>query len=214
MPRGETVRYLLFWGHTPRSDGTIGRSCLSQWWPAPFAVGGVEYATAEHWKMAGRERLFGDAEAERAVLTAPNPALARKAGRLVRGFDEEVWERERLGTVAEGSTHKVGQDPRLRAYLLATAGRVLVEASPVDLIRGIGPADDDERAKDPARWRGLKSPGLRADGGPGAAAQRLTNVIGPSTQWCWGASTTRDVANGSPPSSKVLSSVCSAFVAK
>ncbi len=32
---------------------------------------------------------------------------------------------------------------------------MLVEASPVDRVWGIGLAADDERASDPARWRGL-----------------------------------------------------------
>ncbi|WP_187645319.1 NADAR family protein [Streptomyces sp. TRM49041] len=149
------VRFLYFWGHRARRDGEIGASCLSQWWPSPFTVDGVTYATAEHWMMAAKARLFGDAEAERRAVEAANPALAKKAGRLVRGFDEAVWERERYGIVVEGSRHKFGQDTRLRDYLLGTGNRVLVEASPVDRIWGIGLAADDERAHDPARWRGL-----------------------------------------------------------
>ena len=64
---GARIRYLHFWGHRPRPDGRIGASCLSQWWPAPFTVDGVAYATAEHWMMAGKARLFGDAAAERAA---------------------------------------------------------------------------------------------------------------------------------------------------
>ncbi|MFV0127508.1 NADAR family protein [Streptomyces sp. HMX112] len=153
--KGERVRFLHFWGHTPRGDGTVGASCLSQWWPAPFTVDGVEYATAEHWMMAAKARLFGDTDAERQAVRAPNPALAKKAGRLVRGFDETTWKRERYGVVVAGSAHKFGQHPRLRDYLLGTGDRVLVEASPVDRIWGIGLAADDERAHDPFRWRGL-----------------------------------------------------------
>ncbi|MFE4910584.1 NADAR family protein [Streptomyces sp. NPDC056652] len=153
-------KYLLFWGHAPRRDGTLGASCLSQWWPSPFTADGVEYATAEHWMMAGKARLFGDERAERAVLEASNPALAKKAGRLVRDFDEAVWERERLGIVVEGSVHKFGQDAALRGFLLATGDRILVEASPMDRIWGIGLASDDERARDPARWRGLNLLGV------------------------------------------------------
>ncbi|MFF3377873.1 NADAR family protein [Streptomyces sp. NPDC002680] len=151
---GEHIKYLHFWGHRPRPDGRVGASCLSQWWPAAFSVAGVEYATAEHWMMAAKARLFEDTEAEQRAITAPNPALAKKAGRLVRGFDEAVWERERFGIVVEGSVHKFAAHPALREFLLTTGDRVLVEASPVDRVWGIGLAADDEAAQDPERWRG------------------------------------------------------------
>ncbi|GHA02816.1 hypothetical protein GCM10010389_47630 [Streptomyces echinoruber] len=151
---GARVTYLFFWGHRPRPDGRIGASCLSQWWPAPFTVDGVTYASAEHWMMAGKARLFGDAEAERRVLAAEHPAEAKKAGRLVRGFDEAIWRRERFGIVVAGSVHKFAAHPELREFLLGTGERVLVEASPVDRVWGIGLAADDEAAADPERWRG------------------------------------------------------------
>jgi ribA/ribD-fused uncharacterized protein len=38
--------------------------------------------------------------------------------------------------------------------LLATGKRVLVEASPVDRIWGVGLSRDDERAERPDAWRG------------------------------------------------------------
>lgn len=151
---GARVKYLHFWGHRPQPDGRVGASCLSQWWPSPFVVGGVSYATAEHWMMAAKARIFGDAAAELRALEAPNPALAKKAGRLVRGFDEPVWERERFAVVVEGSVHKFAAHPALRAFLLGTGERVLVEASPMDRVWGIGLAADDERASDPRHWRG------------------------------------------------------------
>jgi ribA/ribD-fused uncharacterized protein len=153
--RGERLKYVFFWGHRPARDGGVGPGCLSQWWPSPFTVDGVTYATAEHWMMAGKARLFGDAEAERQVLAASHPRRVKAAGRAVRGFDEEVWRRHRLGIVTEGSVHKFAAHPELRAYLLGTGSRVLVEASPVDRIWGIGLPATDERAADPGRWRGL-----------------------------------------------------------
>ncbi|MGW3358515.1 NADAR family protein [Streptomyces bungoensis] len=151
---GTRIKYLHFWGHRPRPDGRIGPGCLSQWWPSPFVVDGVRYATAEHWMMAGKARLFGDPEAERRVLAAEHPAAAKKAGRLVRGFDEETWARERFRIVVEGSVHKFTSDDDLGLFLLNTGDRVLVEASPVDRVWGIGLAADDEAASDPTRWRG------------------------------------------------------------
>ncbi|MEV5336154.1 NADAR family protein [Streptomyces werraensis] len=151
---GERVRYLHFWGHRPLPDGRVGASCLSQWWPSPFTVDGVEYATAEHWMMAAKARLFDDTEGERRVLAAGHPSEAKKAGRLVRGFDEEIWRRERFGIVVEGSVHKFAAHGELRSFLLNTGDRVLVEASPVDRVWGIGLAADAEAANDPTRWRG------------------------------------------------------------
>ncbi|CAM5259864.1 NADAR domain-containing protein OS=Streptomyces fumanus OX=67302 GN=GCM10018772_52590 PE=4 SV=1 [Streptomyces fumanus] len=45
-------------------------------------------------------------------------------------------------------------DGALREFLLGTGDRVLVEASPVDPVWGIGLAADDEAAADPERWQG------------------------------------------------------------
>ena len=152
---GQRVKYLHFWGHRPQRDGSVGAGCLSQWWPAPFSVDGVTYATAEHWMMAGKARMFGDTEAERRAVDAVHPKAAKAAGRSVRGFEDSVWERERFALVTEGSMHKFAQHPVLRDFLLGTWRRVLVEASPLDRVWGIGLAADDERAEHPARWRGL-----------------------------------------------------------
>ncbi|MDH6110444.1 ribA/ribD-fused uncharacterized protein [Kitasatospora sp. MAP12-15] len=152
---GARPKYLLFWGHRPERDGGIGPGSLSQWWPAAFVVDGVRYATAEHWMMAGKARLFGDAELVPRILAARTPAEAKKLGRLVRGFDDRRWDEARFELVVAGNVAKFGQDEALLGYLLGTGQRVLVEASPVDRIWGIGLAADSELAIDPARWRGL-----------------------------------------------------------
>jgi ribA/ribD-fused uncharacterized protein len=76
-------------------------------------------------------------------------------GRQVRGFDEEAWTAARYDIVVAGSVAKFGQHEDLRAFLLATGERVLVEASPLDRVWGIGLAADDERASSPDRWVGL-----------------------------------------------------------
>ncbi|WP_036961002.1 NADAR family protein [Promicromonospora kroppenstedtii] len=152
---GATPKYLHFWGHQPQADGTVGPSCLSQWFETPFTVDGVHYRTAEHWMMAQKARLFGDPEAERAAVDAPNPALAKAAGRTVREFDDAVWVRERFEIVVRGNEHKFASRPELREYLLRTGSRVLVEASPRDRVWGIGMGARNESAEDPAGWRGL-----------------------------------------------------------
>jgi predicted NAD-dependent protein-ADP-ribosyltransferase YbiA (DUF1768 family) len=38
---GELFTYLFFWGHTVPKDDSVGKTCFSQWYPAPFTVDGV-----------------------------------------------------------------------------------------------------------------------------------------------------------------------------
>ncbi len=155
LARKNHYEYVFFWGDTPRRDGVIDHSCLSQWYSAPFVVDGVRYATAEHWMMAGKARLFGDAASEASAVAAGHPNEAKAIGRTVKGFDTEVWQRHRFELVVEGNVQKFSQNGPLLRYLLGTGSRVLVETSPVDRIWGIGLAANDERAEHPAQWRGL-----------------------------------------------------------
>ncbi|WP_199737123.1 MULTISPECIES: NADAR family protein [Micromonospora] len=151
---GQPVKYLHFWGHRPQRDGSVGAGCLSQWWPAPFTVEGRTYPTAEHWMMWHKATLFGDVEIAGRVLAAGHPDRAKALGRQVRGFDEATWAARRYDIVVAGSVAKFGQHEELTRFLLGTGDRVLVEASPLDRIWGIGLAADDPRASDPGRWQG------------------------------------------------------------
>lgn len=152
---GERPAFLFFWGHQPRDDGALGASCLSQWYPARFSLDGEAYATTEHWMMAEKARLFEDHETRERILAAATPAEAKDLGRAVRGFENEAWNRARHDVVLRGNLAKFGQNPELGRFLRDTAAQVLVEASTVDRIWGIGLAQDDPRAADPTRWRGL-----------------------------------------------------------
>lgn len=151
---GQRVEFLYFWGHTPGQQG-VGKWVLSQWWPSPFTVDGRTFATAEHYMMWGKARLFDDDRTAADVLAAGDPKRAKDLGRQVRGFDQSTWEAHRADIVTTGNVHKFGQHPDLREFLLGTGDHVLVEASPLDRVWGIGLREDDPRARDPAQWRGL-----------------------------------------------------------
>jgi len=146
--------FLFFWGHRPERDGSIGKGCLSQWWPSAFAVDGVTYATAEHWMMAGKARLFDDPAGLAAVLAARTPGAAKAAGRAVAGFDEAAWAAARFELVIAGNLAKFRQHDELGRFLRRTGSKVLVEASPLDRIWGIGLSAAHEHAALPSRWRG------------------------------------------------------------
>ena len=151
---GEQFEYFFFWGHTPPKDGSINKSCLSQWYASGFEVDGVNYRTAEHWMMAGKARLFGDDEMLENILNAPDPKSAKAFGRKVCDFDPDRWSSECEEIVRIGSLAKFTQNDDLRDFLLSTGDTILVEAAPRDTIWGIGLGAQNERAVDPAKWRG------------------------------------------------------------
>ena len=152
---GASLKYLFFWGHRSRSDGQISKSCLSQWWPSSFTVNDVTYATAEHFMMAEKARLFEDQAILGQILTASHPSEAKKLGRQVRGFEGTVWQQHRFEIVFQGNLAKFAQNEVIKQFLLNTKERVLVEASPYDQIWGIGLAEDNPKAQDPEQWQGL-----------------------------------------------------------
>jgi len=152
---GGQPEYLMFWGHQPPPSGGPGKACLSQWWPVPFTADGAAYASAEHFMMAAKATLFGDAATAERIRAAPHPGAAKALGRQVRGFDEQRWAERRFSLVVTGNLAKFGQHPELRDFLLGTGSTILVEASPLDRIWGSGLAADDEHAASPEDWPGL-----------------------------------------------------------
>lgn len=151
---GWQPKFVFFWGHTAAA-GTLGKECFSQWYPAPFELDGAQFATAEHYMMWSKARLFDDSASASKILDAGSPAAAKALGREVQGFVNETWEAHRSEVVFRANVAKFSQNAELGRYLLGTGERVLVEASPTDRIWGIGLAADHAHATDPSKWRGL-----------------------------------------------------------
>lgn len=171
VPTAQTRRF--FWGHRGRPGGRLDASVFSQWWPAHFAVDGQEFCSAEQYMMWRKATLFGDGACAEAVLRARSPAHAKDLGRRVEGFDQKVWEQHRIEIVVTGSIAKFGSDQALHAYLVGTGSRVLVEASPLDSIWGIGLARDSPLVECPQQWRGVNLLGFALM----EARQRLAQSI-------------------------------------
>ena len=151
---GESLKFLFFWGHQPSKDGSITSSCLSQWWMTSFIANTFQYKTAEHYMMAEKARLFEDKDKLEKILLSEHPHEAKKLGRQVRNFDAQVWNEYKYEFVKQGNYYKFSQNQDLKAYLLTTKNRVLVEASPRDRIWGIGMGKSNENAQNPNLWRG------------------------------------------------------------
>jgi ribA/ribD-fused uncharacterized protein len=155
IKQGFQPTYLFFWGHQAREDGYIGKQCLSQWWNSSFEVEGIVYPTAEHFMMAEKARLSGDDIIRKKILLASSPREAKELGRNIRGFDEEIWLQNRFAIVVRANEAKFSQIEAIRNFLLETKEKILVEASPVDTVWGIGLAEHDSRASNPEQWKGL-----------------------------------------------------------
>jgi ribA/ribD-fused uncharacterized protein len=152
--QNQQFTFTYFWKHKPPPGGALSDGCFSQWSEHSFKVDGVIYRTAEHWMMASKARLFEDQRVLELILMADSPAQVKKLGQQVRDFDESVWKKHRFDIVTRGNISKFNATAAMRAYLLGTGDNILVEASPMDTIWGIGLAENDTRASKPELWRG------------------------------------------------------------
>lgn len=156
----EKSDFLFFWGHRPKKDGSLGKGCLSQWYPKGFIHEGVHYSSAEHWMMVQKAIVFDDKKSIDLIIKAATPNEAKALGRKVANFDAKKWDAAAYQLVVEGNYLKFSQEPAFKDFLLSTEDKILVEASPVDTIWGIGMVADDPRAIDPQQWVGLNKLGF------------------------------------------------------
>lgn len=158
--RGERLKFIFFWGHGKTTDDSITKTCLSQWWDCRFTVDGVEYHTAEQYMMAMKAEMFGDKAVQAEIMAANHPKQYKDLGRKVSGFNQEIWDENCCDIVVKGNVAKFSQNEDLKAFLLNTNERILVEASPYDKIWGIGMSQDDPHCENPTLWNGMNALGF------------------------------------------------------
>ncbi len=141
----ETATMVLFW----QPPAVFG-----QWTDSEFVIDGISYRCAEQFMMAEKARLFGDEAIRAQILASPSPRDQKALGRRVANFDSAVWEQACMDIVVRGNLAKFGQNPAMLVALLATGDKLLVEASPLDKIWGVGLRADDPRIHDRANWLG------------------------------------------------------------
>jgi ribA/ribD-fused uncharacterized protein len=140
-----TDKMVLFYGQS---------ECYSNWHKSAFWVKGIYFDNGEQYMMYCKAIFFGDTDAAWKILAEPDPAKVKGLGRAVQGYVDEKWAENRLRFVRRGLLEKARQHPGIKVQLLATGDRILVEASPSDVIWGIGLRETDPLALDPANWRG------------------------------------------------------------
>jgi ribA/ribD-fused uncharacterized protein len=129
------------------------KSKLSQWHIVNFVIDGIKYNCCEQYMMASKARLFDDKEAYNKIMAATHPREQQSLGRIVKGYNQELWDKYKYNIVRNGNYHRFKQNKQDLEWLLATDG-ILVEASPVDGIWGVGLAANDPLIQDEKNWRG------------------------------------------------------------
>lgn len=145
--------FIFFWGHTAKGN-EVTKACLSQWFTCSFIVDGQVYNCAEQYMMAEKARIFGDEEVRQQILLESDQMTIKKLGRKVANYDDAIWADMRCAVVVNGNLAKFAQNQELLDFLLKTGDKILVEASPIDRIWGIGLDESSPDACNPRVWRG------------------------------------------------------------
>lgn len=130
------------------------RGPLSQWYLSDFIVDGIRYNTAEQYMMYMKAVIFHDKETARKILNTKSPKIQKLLGRQVKNFHVDKWNNKACSVVYKGNYAKFTQNEDLYNYLLSTAPKLLVEASPVDLIWGIGLDEETAIVTPKNQWKG------------------------------------------------------------
>lgn len=139
-----TDKYVFFWN-----------GIYSQWHKAPMTIDRTDFVTCEQYMMYQKAMLFNDKDIAHQILLTNNAKEQKSLGRMVQNFNKAVWDKACLSIVYKGNYAKFTQNEDLREQLLSTRDRILVEASPLDSIWGIGMGEDDAGVENPANWKGL-----------------------------------------------------------
>jgi ribA/ribD-fused uncharacterized protein len=127
---------------------------FSQWHMSAFVEKGVTYNCAEQYMMAQKALLFRDFDSYDKIMESTWQKEMQDLGRGVQNFDKEIWDNNKYRIVLKGNILKFTQDTSAQDLLLSTGDTILVEASPVDKVWGIGLSEDDPDCLDFRKWKG------------------------------------------------------------
>jgi ribA/ribD-fused uncharacterized protein len=139
---------------------------FSNWWSTrdikpqfTDSITGVTFNNTEEAFMWYKAYFFGDEETAAKIavhaLERKHPSEVKALGRLVKNYDDKKWTTVREGFMTYVNLLKYQQNEWMLTSLKNTGDRVLVEASPVDRIWGVGLVENDPLILDEKNWQGL-----------------------------------------------------------
>ncbi|ARF08699.1 protein of unknown function DUF1768 [Catovirus CTV1] len=154
--------YIFFFSHDKdRYNTNPDRAVFSQWAYSKFTDNNaIEYNSCEQYMMHQKALLMKDFDIAKKILAvnilnnffkvdSSKMAEIKKLGRLVKNFDQKLWNQYKNKIVEHGNFLKFSQNKDLEKILLDTKDKILVEASPYDKIWGIGLSEENAKKINP-----------------------------------------------------------------
>ena len=116
-----------------------------------------KFTSTEQGFMFLKALYFKDYDTAKEILNTDDPDKCRRLGRQVKNYDDSEWSRIRYILFYDLNLQKYTQDGSLKAKLMSKDfdGKKFVEASPIDLIWGIGMGERDKGVENENKWKGL-----------------------------------------------------------
>lgn len=127
---------------------------FSNWYISEFELDNIVYNSVEKYIMAKKATIFNDKDMLEKILNSNNQRDIKSYGRKVKNYDDKVWSKARYNIGLEAIKAKFSQNEMLKSKLLATKNKIIVEASPLDRIWGIGLSKNNDDILEPSKWRG------------------------------------------------------------
>lgn len=127
----DTTGALFFYGHKAPPHDFLSQHYLCTFTaPSPLKdKPDMTFQSTEQYMMYHKAILFEDIAVSEQIMETADPMEQKRLGRQVAGFTDDGWKANRERIVEEGNWNKFknATDPELRAKLLETGDRELVE---------------------------------------------------------------------------------------
>ena len=147
-------KYVAFWG-----------SEFSNFYPCAINLEGHTWGCSEQYFMWKKAITFNDKEIANQIWYTPDPKEAKKLGRKIKGFSDEVWDKVKEQVMYDVVLAKFTQNTTLANLILSSEfdNKHFVEGSPYDQIWGVGIIFSDPAIMDEKNWKGKNLLGKTLD---------------------------------------------------
>ena len=128
---------------------------VSNWAHAPYWWGGCHFENSEQHYMWLKAMHFGDEAMAKKILRETNPKIAKSLGHKVSGYDDDGWAKHREDAMFQACYAKFTRNKKAHDFMMGLPkDKQFAEASPFDIIWGIGYEEHNPNAQDESTWRG------------------------------------------------------------